>query len=403
MESPADLRTLTNISNAGLICALKELVRRDRLLEAELLAYLGEVDARELYLQEACSSMFLYCTEVLHFSESAAYSRITAARAARRFPEILERIRSGALHLCGVKLLAPHLTLQNHLELLAAAAHRSKRAIEELLADRFPKPSVPAGVRKLPSARGNSPPLSPPAQRGGQDTSRAQALSEAPDPATAPARAATGPGGDAATESRARSGPLGQARFRIQFTADRELHDTLREAQALLRHQIPRGDLAEIFHRGLKLLVADVKRKRFAIGTRRVREHSESVASKPSRHLPAAIRREVYARDGGRCTFVSEKGQRCSAREFLEFHHLDPWARFQQHRADRIVLFCRAHNQHAAARDYGPAHMRKCRGTEAIRHISTHSSRDESCPSRAERPLRSVRADTSDSGRPVLL
>ena len=384
MESAPDLRTLTKISNAGLIRGLKELVRRDRMLEADLLAYLGEVDTRELYLEEACSSMFRYCTEVLHFSENAAYSRITAARAARGFPEILDRIRNGALHVCGVKLLAPHLTHENHVELLAAAAHRSKRAIEELLADRFPKPSVPERVRKLPFARGDSLSLSPPPRKAVPDATMRPSY-QAEDGASIPARLTAGTGGGASTHSGARSEPLGHARYRIQFTADRELHDALREAQALLRHQIPEGDLAEIFHRGLKLLVADVKRKRFASGAGRVRKQVEAAADRPSRHLPAAIRREVYARDGGRCTFVSEDGRRCSSREFLEFHHLDPWARFQQHRADRVVLFCRAHNQHAAARDYGPAHMRKCRATEAIRHPSTHSSRDESRPSREER------------------
>ena len=360
MKSPNDRGTLTKISNADLVRELKELVGRDRVLEAELLAYLGEVDARELYLEEACSSMFRYCTEVLHFSEGAAYSRITAARAGRRFPVILDRIRNGALHLCGVKLLAPHLTPENHLELLAAAEHKGKRAIGELLADSAPKPSVQATIRKLPRPPSPPPGLISPdrsdASASLQRTSRAQEESNAP-PQLAPVLL-----GRAPPDSRARQEPLGQDRFRIQFTADRELHATLSEAQALLRHQVPDGDLAEIFRRGLKLLVAEVKRKRFASGVRRPRPRlSDSVTRKPSREIPASIRREVYERDEGRCTFVSETGRRCSTGEFLEFHHVDPWARFKRHRADRIVLLCSAHNQHAAVHDYGRRHMQKYR------------------------------------------
>ena len=367
MNSRTEPLTLTKLSNRELVLALKDSVRGSRVVEAELLAYVGEVDARRLYLEEACSSMFGYCTEVLHFSEAAAYGRITAARAARRFPVILERIRSGALHLCGLKLLAPYLTPENHLELLAAAEHKGKRAIEELLADRAPKPSVRPTVRKLPRRRGGSPELDLPreliASKGGDVSASLPRTSRAQEESNAPPGPA-GPLEEVPPRSRPQEQPLGQERFRIQFTADRELHATLREAKALLRHQIPDGDLAEIFRRGLELLVADVKRKRFASGMERPRARSsESVASHPSRAIPAAIRREVYERDEGRCTFVSETGRRCSSREFLEFHHLDPWARCQQHRADRIVLVCRGHNQHAAVCDYGRRHMERYPGS----------------------------------------
>ena len=54
------------------------------------LALLAEVDARRLYLGEGCSSLFTYCTQVLHLSEHAAYHRIEAARAARQYPVILD-------------------------------------------------------------------------------------------------------------------------------------------------------------------------------------------------------------------------------------------------------------------------------------------------------------------------
>ena len=85
--------------------------------------------------------------------EAQAYHRIQAARAARSYPAVLERIRRGEIHLSGVKLLAPHLTPENHVELLQRARHRSKRAIEEFLADRAPKPDAPPIVRQLPQAR----------------------------------------------------------------------------------------------------------------------------------------------------------------------------------------------------------------------------------------------------------
>ena len=85
---------LETLPSPELLRRLHLLVHRGHVAGAELLAHLGEIDARRLYLEEACSSMFVYCVRVLHFSESTAYKRITAARTARRHPEVLEAVRT---------------------------------------------------------------------------------------------------------------------------------------------------------------------------------------------------------------------------------------------------------------------------------------------------------------------
>ena len=80
-----------------------------------------------------------------------------------------------------------------------------------------------------------------------------------------------------------------------------------------------------------------------------------------SRHIPDSIKREVFVRDGGRCSFTNEEGQRCSETGNLEFDHRDGFARNPVHRADRIRLLCHAHNQHAAERMYGREFMERAR------------------------------------------
>ena len=82
-----------------------------------------------------------------------------------------------------------------------------------------------------------------------------------------------------------------------------------------------------------------------------------------SRHIPDAIKREVFERDGGRCTFADAHGRRCPETGALEFDHLDGFARTRLHRADRIRLLCRAHNQHAAEQMYGRAFMERARAS----------------------------------------
>ena len=125
---------LGHLSDAVLVRDLKDLVVRDRETTASLLAHLAEVDARRLYAPAGYSSMFAYCCGELHFSEDAAYKRIQAARAARRFPQLLTAIAEGRLHLTGAGLLAPHLTEANVDQFLEAASHRGKSDIEEWLA-----------------------------------------------------------------------------------------------------------------------------------------------------------------------------------------------------------------------------------------------------------------------------
>src|SRR5712671_7030266 len=100
--------TLTHLSDAALLRDLAALITRDRITTAALLAHIAEVDARRLYLPAGYSSMHAYCVDELRLSEDAAYKRIQAARAARRFPALFELLAVGELHLAAIVLLAPH-------------------------------------------------------------------------------------------------------------------------------------------------------------------------------------------------------------------------------------------------------------------------------------------------------
>jgi hypothetical protein len=101
----------TSMEDRALLDATKHLVIEEHLATAALLRALMEIDTRRLYLGEGCSSMFSYCTRVLHLAEGAAYNRIEAARAARSYPLILELFERGAITLTAVRLLKPHLTI----------------------------------------------------------------------------------------------------------------------------------------------------------------------------------------------------------------------------------------------------------------------------------------------------
>lgn len=141
--------SLSHVPDSALLTDLSKLVDQDRATSARLLAHVAEVDARKLYVPAAYPSMFEYCVRELHMSEGTAFKRIRAARAARRFPAIFEAVADGRLHLSAIVLLTPHLTPESADELMRAAAHRTKAEVEQMLANRFPSPDLPAKVRAL--------------------------------------------------------------------------------------------------------------------------------------------------------------------------------------------------------------------------------------------------------------
>lgn len=321
---------------------MKRLARGEREATVALIVHLMEFDARQLHLAAGFSSLFVYCCEVLRLSEHETYNRIEVARTAREFPVVLELLADGALSQTTIRLLAPHLTAGNYQDLLATAARKSKRQVEELLAQRFPRPATPPSIRKLPAAR----PLP------GQDESLL--FTTLPEPESVKAA-------PMAQSLSARSSPpaakraslvtaLAPDRYEIRFTASARTRDTLRLAQDLLRHAIPDGDPAKIIDRALTLLVDDLMRKKVA-QTDRPRSSRGPAAG--SRHVAATVRRVVWLRDDGRCAFVAKSGRRCMERGFLEFHHVDPHALGGEATVDGIQLRCRAHNAYEATLYFG--------------------------------------------------
>jgi hypothetical protein len=140
---------LKQLADRTLDRALDTLVAQRCVNTADLIAHLTEFHVRRLYVSAGYWSLYLYCTGRLHFSEQAAYRRISVARTARRFPQVFPALAEGRLHLTAVEMPAPHLIPENVDRLLSAATRKSKSEIERLLARWFPQPDLPASVHAL--------------------------------------------------------------------------------------------------------------------------------------------------------------------------------------------------------------------------------------------------------------
>jgi hypothetical protein len=380
MREKPNLRT---VSDDELLRRLSELLCQSRRVEADIVAHIAEVEERRLYAREAVPSMFAWCTEVLRLSDYEAYLRITVARATRKHPTLLTMLREGRLHLSGIALLARHLTPENRDDILGRAAGMTHRQLKELAAELEPKPDAPSKIRKLPAPRAEAAPAGS-RQLG---TYRVEAAAsdvgavgtDSIDGGTRRDETAS-PEGDltasettanldlrpvAAAPAPARPGtvePLAPARYKVQFTADAELRDKLERLQALMRSAVPDGDLAKIIDVAVTEKLERLEAKRFA-KTKKPRKTLAETDTRPrSRYIPAAVRRIVHERDGGRCTYRDKHGRRCPKRHDLEFHHDETaFGKGGDHNPDGIQLMCRAHNVLLAEHEYGKEVMARYR------------------------------------------
>src|SRR5262249_29538275 len=138
-------------------------------------------------------------------------------------------------------------------------------------------------------------------------------------------------------------------RFEIRFTANADTVSKLKMVQDLLSHAVPSGDLAEVVDRALTALAEELLRTKFAV-TSMPRKAPDSPSEADE---PAAVKRAVYLRDRGRCTYVSKDGRRCGSRRFVEFDHVLGRAVGGAFTVGNVRLRCGPHNRLEAERLYG--------------------------------------------------
>ena len=348
--------SFTTLSDHDLLVEARRLAADERTATATVIACLAELDARRLYLAMGYSSLHDYCAKALHLTDYAGYARIEAARVARRFPLVLDLLRDGSINLTTITLLGRHLTEENHERVIQAAMHKSKREIEVQVAALRPRPDVPAIIRKLPAVKpptvSSAPQVPDVPQLPLPATETVTPLMVSTAAAAAPAHVEPPP---APTGRPAVVTPLAPQRFKVQLTIGQETHDKLRRVQDLLRHSVPSGDPAMIFDRALTLLLRDLERRKLATV---YHARADGTAAPGSRHVPASVKRAVWARDGGQCAFVGTEG-RCTARGFLQLHHVEPFALGGPTTVDNLQLRCRAHNAYEAEMAFGSFVLRE--------------------------------------------
>ncbi|MES1175944.1 MAG: hypothetical protein ABUL62_16605 [Myxococcales bacterium] len=349
-------KRLKALADDELLAGLSNVVAKRNQVTAEFLAYLAELDERQLFLDLGYPSLFEYCVEALGLCESTAGRHIAAARVCRDHAHAFELVARGDLHASALSLMKKHITAENAAELFEVCTRKSARQVEELLAARFPRLDVRDLIRRLPVPAGRTLDVGSAAEANGIAKTAAPEVGE-------------GSGNQSRTQKPASSGrseaskalrlePLSTERYGVHFTADREFRDLLQRVRGLAGHRLPNGDLLTLLKRGLEVYERELEKERFAIGRK---PRASKSPGERTRHYSAEVAREVFTRDGKQCSYVSPDGRRCSSRLRLEFDHIQPWALGGDSGAANLRLRCRAHNQRYARQCFGELHQRAAR------------------------------------------
>ena len=324
---------MDQLSDDEVLANLGSVIGSRRKITAELVAYLGEVEARRLELREACSSMYEFCCRKLQLSEGSAHRHIAAARVARNYPMVLDLLREGRIHVTALSMLQKHLRPENYAELLAQACDKSKAEVELLIRSYSPKKDVPDRICALPA----------------QTVLAGDSASCAP-----PAVQAAGPALQRPAEPKCRVSPLSAQRFVVQFSAGTALKDKLERALDLMSHSNPSRDLATVIERGLDLVLADLEKKKLG-----KTKHPKRSRGTKYGDFSREARREIYERDGEQCTYMSPSGERCQARAFVQLDHWTPRACGGAGTTRNGRLLCGPHNLFEAERVFGRKYVQK--------------------------------------------
>lgn len=334
------------LSDEELIARLRVETALERKVVCTFLQLLIEFSRRDLQSRSPHATLFAYCVRELKLSEGDAYRRVRTLEAAKRFPLILELLRSGELHLSAVAVLSAHLTSKNHKRLLKGAIGKSKRELEAFITT-LPSFNGPCAARDkivlLPQQPTPAETVLSTQPGTEADDSGAAAAARQAKPSEA-AESAAAPRTPERSEARRQTAPAA----RISFTADRELLEELDRARELLAHRYPAGELGPLLKAALKALLEKVDLERQRAERRALK------ARKASRRIPKWVRKAVRRRDGGRCAFFASDGRRCAERSWLEYDHKMPFALGgRSDDPDNVRLLCRAHNQQTARAIFG--------------------------------------------------
>jgi 5-methylcytosine-specific restriction endonuclease McrA len=315
------------------------IVVTERKVTVHLLKNLREIEENKFYLELGFSSIYDYCTNHLKYPEAAAVRRIRTARCLAEYPELLPLLESGEVNSTTVAAVSKHITRDNAEAVIDAIKGKSSREVERFIAALQPLSTIPPD---------RSRPVVVPVTDCVKFTIGADGKKPSSVDESTPVIALSDAGGDVSVVTR-RDVPQFKRMVRSEFTAEEETMQKLDRVRSLASHRLPmNAPLAQLID-----FMADYFLEREDPIQRHERRTARAerqvtgkalVQSNHPRHIPAAVRDQVFVRDQ-RCTYVGPDGKRCNSSHVLQVDHIVPVARRGAAVIDNLRLLCAEHNR----------------------------------------------------------
>lgn len=289
---------LTKLTNAELLERLPRLCAKEREATLDVLYHLIELDKRRLFLEAGYPSLFEYCRRKLLYSEGGAQRRIMAARCLRDNPSLGKLLLDGQVTLCTIATAASAIRAQA--TKIEEIAGKSQREVQALVALVNPAPKPRESIKPVVS-----------------EPIKAPLLPQAPV----------------------------EERYELKFSVPKKVYQNFQEARARLSNTLGANlTLEAVFTKLLEQYLAGKKPR-------------ASSSASATRYIPAAVKREVYARDDGQCSYVAADGTRCNEKHYLNYDHVTPFGLGGKTESSNLRLLCSRHNRQAAEEVFGNEFM----------------------------------------------
>jgi len=382
------IKQISRLSNKQLVAGTKSLNSDERRAKVKLIAHLAEISERRLHLELGYKSLFDYCTRGLNISEGSVWHRIQVANICRRFPAVLTGLADGRLSLTVAGKISPHLTKENHADLIKNCRGLSKREVEVIIAGLKPQKPVSSGIRKAGSQTELHDQAAIDATGTGKaGGSAAGSNGSAGNGTVSGNAAAAGVPQDAEppkspNRSRGDVTPADSETYNIRFAASREVTAKLKRLGEILGVKQLEKNLEKVIDQALedaldnrdpqRRLQRRQKReekkreKKEKSSPEKVADGSDDTREKPtpakvgmkpkrSRYIPRPVRDKVLARAGYQCEYNGPEGVRCTQRHGLHVDHVVSFARGGSNEPENLQALCAAHNIDKGRREFGRA------------------------------------------------
>ena len=336
------MNDLNKFSDSELLVELQKLVSEERKLTTQILWHLKEVENRKLFLAQGYSSLFDYCVRVLSYSESGAVRRISSMRLLRDIPQVEEAIDSGKLNLSKLaqaqqffnqeKKMGKTLDADEKKTILSQLETKSTRECETFFASLSPE--------------------SPPKDR---ERVLTETLTEIKFVANATLMKKLNRFKE--LNSHVQQNPSYQELFEYLVDFALKEKDPLSEKQLkegiFKKNSLPNQGLSP--NEGI-----DLAQTHTSAHHPSTPHHSNNSSNHHPRMIPTALKRLIWSRDQGKCTFKSETtGKICGSQFQVQIDHILPVGRGGKSTEDNLRLVCREHNIFLAKQVFGESYMKK--------------------------------------------